>query len=160
MSAVFETRLGVRPMVEEDLEEIILIEEEVYESPWTEGIFYDCMRVGYSCWVYEDDSKIVAYAVLSVAANEAHVLTLVVHPDMQKKGIGRMMLEHMLIAAYSVKVDTVLLEVRPSNKGAIHLYLIAGFRTIGKRPDYYPSNHGREDALVMSLPMPETMPFL
>ena len=158
MSAVIETRLGIRPMLEDDLDEIILIEEDVYESPWTQGIFYDCMRVGYSCWVYEENSEIVAYGVLSVAAGEAHILTLVVRTESQRKGLGRMMLEHLLVAANTLQVDTMLLEVRPSNKGAINLYLGAGFRTIGKRPDYYPSEKGREDALVMSLPMPESMP--
>jgi ribosomal-protein-alanine N-acetyltransferase len=44
----------------------------------------------------------------------------------------------------------MLLEVRPSNTGAIALYQAAGFAEIGRRKGYYPAHGGkREDALVL-----------
>jgi ribosomal-protein-alanine N-acetyltransferase len=41
--------------------------------------------------------------------------------------------------------------VRPSNAHAVALYHDLGFNEIGKRPNYYPSKRGREDAIVMAL---------
>ena len=43
---------GFREMTEDDVPEIIEIERKVYTKPWSEGIFKDCIRVGYNCWVF------------------------------------------------------------------------------------------------------------
>jgi len=48
-------------------------------------------------------------------------------------------------------VETLLLEVRPSNHTAIQLYHSVGFNEIGVRKDYYPAHNGREDALILAL---------
>lgn len=151
MSAVTKNMQGLRPMFEEDINGVMAIEEEVYEFPWTGGIFNDCMQVGYSCWVYQEEDVVVAYAVMSVAALEAHILTIVVHPDRQGAGLGNMLLLHLLQIAKTQRAEKIFLEVRPSNSIAIGLYEKSGFILIGRRPNYYPARHGREDAIVMVL---------
>jgi ribosomal-protein-alanine N-acetyltransferase len=140
-------------MFEEDIAAVMAIETATYEFPWTGGIFNDCLQVGYSCWVYQQEGEVLAYGVLSVAALEGHILTIVVHPDHQGCGLGKLMLMHLLQVAKRQRVEKVFLEVRPSNHVAIGLYEKAGFSRIGKRPDYYPAHHGREDAIVMALDM-------
>ena len=151
MSAVIEMSLGqIRNMTEADLDEVMAIETDIYDYPWTRGIFQDCMRVGYLCHVLEQDDGIKAYSVLSIGVAEAHVLTLCVRPDSQRQGLGRMMMEHMLELASQAGVETMLLEVRPSNAAAIQLYHQLQFNEVGTRPDYYPSAEGREDALIMA----------
>ena len=142
---------GIRPMLEEDIASVMEIEKSVYEFPWTGGIFNDCMQVGYSCWVFQEQDNVIAYGVMSVAALEAHILTIVVRPDKQGCGLGNMLLMHLLQIARRQRVETIFLEVRPSNDAAISLYEKTGFTTIGRRPNYYPARHGREDAIVMSL---------
>lgn len=144
-------RDGLRPMFEEDIAAVMAIETEVYNFPWTGGIFNDCMQVGYSCWVYQEQGQVVAYAIMSVAALEGHILTIVVRPDKQGQGLGNMFIMHLLQVARRQKVEKMFLEVRPSNHVAIGLYEKAGFTTIGRRPGYYPSDEGREDAIVMAL---------
>ena len=152
MSAVMKTYAdGIRPMLEEDVARVIAIENEVYDFPWTSGIFNDCMQVGYSCWVFQENGEVVAYGVMSVAALEAHILTIVVQPNKQGCGLGNMLLMHLLQIAKRQRAETVFLEVRPSNTAAIALYEKSGFKTIGHRPNYYPAHQGREDAIVMSL---------
>ena len=47
------------------------------------------------------------------------------------------------------KVVQLWLEVRESNAPAIALYQNSGFDVAGTRRDYYPSDKGREDALLM-----------
>ena len=158
MSAVLKPGTGLRPMSEDDLDEIIAIEKATYQFPWTIGIFRDCLHVGYCCWVYVEDDAIVAYAVLSIGAAEAHLLTVVVHPRNRNRGLGRMLVTHLLNLASNHGAETVLLEVRPTNAVAIELYQKLGFNEVGLRPNYYPAPNGREDALIMALTFPQN-PF-
>lgn len=154
MSAVLEglnADAQFRLMVEDDLDIIIAIEESVYPFPWTRGIFHDCINVGYLCLVLEVGGKIVAYAVMSIAAGEAHLLTIVVSKYEQGKGYGKKMLNEMIQRAASDNANTMYLEVRISNQVAIQLYHQRGFNELGIRNNYYPSENGREDALIFAL---------
>lgn len=152
MSAVMQSRpLQFRPMSEDDIAEILAIETSLYKYPWTEGIFIDCLRVGYCCWVMEDDAAVInAYGVMSVAASECHILNLCVRAQSQGSGYGSMLLEYLIEVAMKHKADTAFLEVRPSNEAARHLYAKAGFNEVGMRRNYYPARNGREDAIIMA----------
>jgi ribosomal-protein-alanine N-acetyltransferase len=137
-------------MSEDDLAEVIAIEREAYPFPWTEQIFRDCLRVGYSCWVLAGRDGVAGYGVMSVAVGESHVLNLCVRPDLQRRGLGRFMLTHLLHLARKHHADTALLEVRPSNHSALNLYQAMGFNEVGVRRGYYPGDNGREDALILA----------
>jgi ribosomal-protein-alanine N-acetyltransferase len=143
--------VSLRPMREEDLSAIQMIEARAYEFPWTVGIFRDCLRAEYPAWVLYNDACIVGYFLMSVAAGEAHVLNICVAPEMQGQGYGRRLLHDLLKMARGRNVARVFLEVRPSNANAIALYHDEGFNEIGRRPRYYPAADGREDALVMAM---------
>ncbi len=138
-------------MLETDLDAVIAIEERAYPFPWTRGIFHDCLHVGYNCWVYEENGVVLAYGVMSIGGGEAHILTVVVDEKARRRQLGRQMMDHLLSVASKQKVETVLLEVRPSNTVAIHLYESLGFSEVGIRKGYYPDKKGREDALIMGL---------
>jgi len=156
MSAVFEFPSETyRLMTAHDLPAIMEIENRSYEFPWTEGIFHDCMRFGYSSWVVEIDRDIVAYAVMSLAVQECHILNICVNPKLQGKGIGRRLLLELLSIAQTREADTAFLEVRPSNVQALSLYISEGFNEIGNRRDYYPANIGREDAVILAKTLSE-----
>ncbi|HEY9200339.1 MAG TPA: ribosomal protein S18-alanine N-acetyltransferase [Gammaproteobacteria bacterium] len=139
---------GFRKMTLGDVPEIMQIEESIYSHPWTEGIFGDCIRVGYPCWVYRENNEILAYGLVSVAANEAHILNLCVSPHAQGRGLGKRMLHKLMQLAEARDADCIFLEVRVSNTIAQNLYEQEGFNHIGVRKAYYPSSEGREDALV------------
>ncbi len=152
MSAVlaFETRL--RTMQEADLSVVVEIEIAAYPFPWTKQIFHDCLRVGYHAWVLELDYNLVGYGMMSMAANEAHILNLCVHPSFQRCGYGRRILNHLLKLAKQKQVEIIFLEVRPSNQAAINLYQQIGFNQVGMRKKYYPNgDQDREDALILAL---------
>ena len=137
-----------RPMKESDLSKVLGIETQAYPFPWTLGIFSDCLRLGYLCWVLECDDKLIAYAILGVAAEECHILNLCVDPNEQGQGYGRRLLNKMLSIARAHKAKTAFLEVRPTNAQAVSLYLSEGFNEVGVRKDYYPAAFGREDAII------------
>jgi len=152
MSAILSPGLlQFRTMLEEDIPNIMRIETKAYQHPWTGGIFRDCLRVGYFCQVLEQDGIIHGYAVMSMAVGEAHILNICVRPSSQSQGLGNLILDHLIEAARRMGAEVILLEVRPSNKAAVHLYHSHGFNEVGMRKSYYPSHDGREDALILAL---------
>lgn len=140
----------LRAMRREDLPQVTAIEAEAYEFCWTPGIFADCLKAGHGCWVLADGEEIIGYGVLSTGAGEAHVLNVCVAPWHQNRGHGRRLLRRLVDLARWHGVERVFLEVRPSNRSALHLYDSEGFHEIGRRPNYYPARKGREDAIVMA----------
>lgn len=138
-------------MRDEDLDVVLAIELRAYAFPWTRGIFEDCLRATYPAWVLVDGDDVVGYGVLSVAAGEAHVLNVCVDPRAQGRGHGRRLLRSLLQQARARGAQRLFLEVRPSNHAALALYDAEGFNEIGRRPRYYPSHAGREDAIVMAM---------
>jgi ribosomal-protein-alanine N-acetyltransferase len=140
-----------------DLDLVVEIENLSLKNPWSKRIFSDCLRAGYECWVLATRDRIVAHGVLSAGAEEAHVLTICVHPDFRRQGYGRRMLRHLLDKGYRKSARVCFLEVRPSNAEARQLYLSMGFVQVGERRQYYPADQGatlREDALILSCPLP------
>jgi ribosomal-protein-alanine N-acetyltransferase len=159
MSAVIESPQPLlRPMLEEDIEAVLAIENEVYPHGWTEGFFRDCLRVRYSCWVLEQGGELVGYGIMSAAVGEAHILNVAVAPSCQGRGLGRDMLMHLLQLAGRHGAETAFLEVRPSNQIAIRLYETTGFHQVGLRRDYYPADKGREDAVIMARALTDNAP--
>ena len=140
------------PMIEKDLDEVVAAEKEVYPFPWTRGNFTDALQAGYSAWVLRNAAgKVVAYSVMMIVLDEAHLLNLSVAHHEQRTGLGWRTLDWMADVARGYGGRTMLLEVRPSNEAAIRLYQRYGFERIGVRRGYYPAQGGREDAIVMRI---------
>ncbi len=154
MSAILKNpALELRPMGLADLPSVLAVEAAAYSHPWTDGIFRDCLRVGYFCWVCELGGEPVGHGVMSVAVGEAHILNLCIAPDRQRQGLGRRLLERLLRVARDHRADTVYLEVRASNRIARTLYESSGFAEVGVRRDYYPGHKRREDAIIYAKPL-------
>ena len=144
--------VNLRRMQESDLAEVMQVELRAYPWPWSVGNFRDCLHSGYSMWVLETDRCIIGYAVLSVQADEAHLLNICIDSAWQSRGLGRRLLRDVRHAAQAQGAQRIFLEVRFSNTHAVCLYQDEGFNEIGRRPRYYPAaNHGREDGLVMAM---------
>jgi ribosomal-protein-alanine N-acetyltransferase len=142
--------IRMRTMTYADLPVVMRIENENYPFPWDEDIFRDCFKVGYGCWVCEEEGKILGYCIMTMGVGEAHVLNVSVDQNEQGQGLGRKMMERMIDIAKG-EAETMFLEVRPSNPGAIALYQKLGFNEIGIRKGYYPAENGREDAIMFAL---------
>jgi len=151
MSAVLQPRQGFAPMGESDLEPVIEIEQRIYAFPWTLGNFRDSIRAGFSCRVCRGGEGLLGYAVLMLAAGEAHLLNLTIDSPFQRRGHGSRLLHHLVGTAREYGAHILFLEVRPSNVTGLELYARHGFRQIGVRRDYYPAPGGRENALVLAL---------
>lgn len=151
ISRIEEVPVHVRDMTHYDLALVSDIERRSYDFPWSHGVFRDCLLAGYNCLVLDRGGFVVGYAILSVAAGEAHILNLCVDPAFRGLGYGERLLDDMIYRAREADVQAMFLEVRPSNANALKLYQKKGFFRIAKRPAYYQSKSGREDADVLSL---------
>lgn len=151
MSAVIKPESPlIRPMEIMDIKRVMKVELAAYEFPWTPNIFRDCLRIGYYCCVVEDAGELVGHAVMSYAVGECHILNVCIHPEYQRQGLGRCVIERLLEVAQQNGVRIAFLEVRLSNSGAYRLYEELGFTEVGVRKDYYPSLDGREDAMILA----------
>lgn len=150
MSAALHPRTEIRLMQPADLKAVAAVERAAYQYPWSLGIFRDCLLAGYHCLVLDIAGSVTGYGIMSIAAGEAHLLNLCVHPNAQHFGYGRRLLSALMLRAAEADADKVFLEVRPSNEIALRLYRSAGFEQIGIRPAYYQADHGREDAVILA----------
>ncbi|SEO82197.1 ribosomal protein S18-alanine N-acetyltransferase [Nitrosovibrio sp. Nv6] len=151
MSAQLQDMPQIRRMVPADLDAVVAIEREVFLFPWTRGNFSDSIDSGYYCLVLEQGGDIFGYGVMSIGAEEAHLLTLSIAASAQHKGWGEKLLRRFIHIAREQRALTMFLDVRESNHAAARLYERIGFIQIARRRDYYPAMGGREDSLVMEL---------
>lgn len=152
MSACPDSLLQLHPMGIGHLSQVMAIERQSYEFPWSETIFADCLHAGYSAWVLTTaEEEVLAYALLAMGAGEAHVLNVCTAPTHRRLGLARSLLQHLIMISRAADLDRVLLEVRVSNTQGRGLYESLGFRRIGLRPRYYPGRDAREDAVVLAL---------
>lgn len=126
------------------------MERRNYEFSWTDGIFRDCLKAGYTCQMVLLGDELIGYGIMQLAADEGHILNLCIDEPWQKQGFARLLLEHLVQLAVQRQAQTVFLEVRPSNPRAVDLYERSGFNEVGVRKNYYDSAKGREDAVVMA----------
>jgi ribosomal-protein-alanine N-acetyltransferase len=139
----------IRIMNEVDVPVVVAVERSSYQFPWSEGIFRDCLRVGYICRVIEVQDEIAGYGIMSVGAGEAHILNVCVREDFRGRGLARKVLLYLIDRARHAGMYEAFLEVRPSNTTAARLYRSLGFEQVGVRRGYYQSTTGREDAAVL-----------
>lgn len=144
-------RLVYEPMLESDLDEVVAIEQAVYPHPWSRTNFADSLNQGYQAWVLRDTTReLLGYFLIMAAVDEAHLLNVAVSARWQGQGLGRFLLNQSVACARGLGMESMLLEVRPSNGRALEIYRRYGFIEIGRRKAYYPAaNQQREDAIVM-----------
>ena len=128
-------------MVQEDADGVARVEAACMPVPWSRQSFWE--EASHTDAYYliardvDRDNLIVAYAGCWVLANEGHITNVAVDPDYQGQGLGRRLMNELTSRVKALGVDSMPLEVRPSNTVAINLYTSLGFRSVGQRPKYY-----------------------
>ena len=154
MSARLQPQLVRRPMAARDIEAVAAVEASAYSYPWTRGNFIDSLAAGYLAEVLAGaESGVVGYYIAMPGVDELHLLNVTVAPQWQGQGHGQQLLQVVQDHARQRGLVTLWLEVRQGNTRARALYKRIGFAESGLRPGYYPAADGREDAVVMSLPV-------
>lgn len=143
-------------MTTEDIDEVYRIETESFSNPWPRGAFETDVRNRqvYSPVVRNGQGRVVAYALLMIFAQEAHLANIAVDLKYRRSGIGTFLMDHLIEKAESENCRAMFLDVRPSNREAVSMYENKyGFKVLYQRKGYYSSPP--EDALVMVRPLGE-----
>ena len=131
---------------------ILEIEKSSFPSPWSLNAFAEEINRPIShLWALLVDEALEGYICFWIVSGEAHLMKIAVHLKGRGKGFGRSLLHKMIELGRLMAVQTVWLEVRPSNAIARRLYEKAGFRETGRRPRYYRDTN--EEAILMCLPL-------
>jgi len=138
----------LRPMIIEDLEQVVEIENASMPSPWSKELFEEELkRERARYFVGEMDGQVAGYMGYWEAPAEAHIINLAIAPRFRQKGLGFQMMEYCLRFAYNKGARLATLEVRESNEAALKLYEKMNFRIVAIRKKYYSDNG--ENAVVM-----------
>jgi ribosomal-protein-alanine N-acetyltransferase len=140
-----------RPLVAADVDRVATIERAAFTDPWPRSAFVELLAEPHVRCLGTDgeDGRLAGYGIFAVAADQAEILNLAVEPASRRRGLGRALLEAMLEAMRREGVTAVHLEVRESNRAAIRLYSLAGFRSVSIRRSYY--RNPTEHAVTMTL---------
>ncbi|MBE5251375.1 MAG: ribosomal protein S18-alanine N-acetyltransferase [Enterobacterales bacterium endosymbiont of Blomia tropicalis] len=135
----------------DDLTQALNIERRSHAFPWSEQTFASNQGERFLNLRLEVDGKLAAFAITQVVLDEASLFNIAVDPAYQRRGLGRQLLQYLIDQLIQREVMTLWLEVRASNLPAIALYEQLEFNQVSRRPNYYPTASGREDALIMAL---------
>lgn len=147
--------MQLREVTQTDVPSLLNIEAELNAFPWREQNFIDSLHAGHLGRCLIIDNEIAGFAIFTVAAAEATLLNIGVAARYHGQGMGKQLLQSMLDLVKSEGAEICLLEVRQSNIVAQGLYHAIGFYEVGRRGNYYPARKGREDAILMNLPLVE-----
>ena len=136
-----------------DLTKAWHIEKRAHAFPWSEQTLASNQGERYRNYQLSVDGEMAAFAITQVVLDEATLFNIAVDPDYHRQGLGRALLEHLIDELEKRGVATLWLEVRASNAAAIALYESLGFNEATIRRNYYPTTDGREDAIIMALPI-------
>ncbi|MEW6187592.1 MAG: ribosomal protein S18-alanine N-acetyltransferase [Thermodesulfobacteriota bacterium] len=140
----------ILPAEDKDLAALVEIEKASFAQPWSWDTFrFEMQKTPPTLYTARAEARapIEGYLCFWPAAGEIQLLNLAVHPQARRQGTGRALMEFLLTQAGAQGVGKIFLEVRPSNGPATTLYKALGFKTLYRRPGYYPPEG--EEALVM-----------
>ena len=139
-----------RMMADLELDQIVAIEKASFSNPWTREMYLRELQnpdVSYLYVLRTPGSGIIAFCSFWLVLDEMHINNLAVLGDFRGQGVGKFLLERVLIEGASRGARRATLEVRRSNEAARRLYERLGFVVAATRPNYYASPP--EDALIL-----------
>ena len=145
-----QNELGVhlRWMIRRDMPEVVGIEREAFEFPWSDEDFTRCLRQR-NCigMVGEIADSVVAFMIYELQRTRLHVLNFAVLRSHRRLGIGSHMLRKLTGKLSADHRSRVLLEVRETNLPAQLFFRSHGFRAVSVLKDFYQDT--TEDAYLM-----------
>lgn len=145
-------RMHIRivPMNGDHLDEVAELERVCFSTPWSRNMLAEELENDLSAFLValDDSDRVAGYAGLQVILDEGYITNVAVRPDCRRQGVASRLLQVFLDFAQGNHLAFLTLEVRASNYDAIALYGSRGFRSVGRRANYY--EHPKEDAIIMT----------
>ncbi len=146
-------QIHVRWMIRRDMPEVLDIEQEAFEFPWSDEDFTRCMRQR-NCigMVAEIADSVVAFMIYELHRSRLHVLNFAVRRSHRRLGIGTQMMEKLVAKLSPDRRSRIVLEVRERNLPAQIFFRSLGYRAISVLKDFYQDT--TEDAYLMQYAIP------
>jgi ribosomal-protein-alanine acetyltransferase len=148
--------IKIRRMDHADILAIVAIEQSVHGAPhWPRSLYEEALLVGSPrprlALVASQPvtGEIAGFVVASLIAPEAEIESIAVAESVQRRGVGRELLQALATELREQAISLLHLEVRASNLSAIRFYESENFKQVGVRPRYY--TDPEEDAVLMAL---------
>lgn len=142
--------LNLKPLASQHLGAVWAIESGAHSHPWKRSMIDDLNSRGAMHYGLFDGEVLCGYFYAQDIVGEVTLLNIAIDPLRQGQGLGRTLMEEFIELATQKGTDSIWLEVRESNQRAQSLYLDVGFNQVDVRKNYYPTEKGREDAIIMS----------
>ena len=138
------------PMTADHLDEVAELERICFTTPWSRNMLAEELDNYLSAFLValDDNDKVAGYAGLQAVLDEGYITNVAVRPDCRRQGIAGKLLQVFLDFAKGNHLALLSLEVRASNYDAIAHYGSRGFRSVGRRKNYY--ELPRQDAIIMT----------
>src|SRR5688572_8371708 len=126
-----QVRVHIRWMIRRDMPEVLSIEQDGFEFPWSEEDFIRCLRQR-NCigMVAEHDERVVGFMIYELHKSRLHILNFAVARDFQRRGAGTQMISKLIGKLSSQRRTRILLEVRETNLAAQLFFRAQGFRSV------------------------------
>ncbi|MEN6457670.1 MAG: ribosomal protein S18-alanine N-acetyltransferase [Thermoguttaceae bacterium] len=143
-----ELRVHIRWLIRRDMPDVLAIESQSFEFPWSQDDFVRCLRQR-NCigMVAEHQDKICGFMIYELRKSRIHVLNFAVADDCRRSGVGSQMLAKLCGKLSSQHRSRIVLEVRETNLAAQLFFRENGFRAVSVLRCYYADTP--EDAYMM-----------
>ena len=152
------SEVAFRAMTPADLEAVADLTRRADPFGWTLRNFSDAHASGNTLTVLTVDGVTSGIAAVMHVLDESELLEIAVQPAMQGRGYGKALLAQVIALARRNGAVRMFLEVRESNARARKMYTSFGFEETGRRKNYYPTEDGREDAILMTAQFSRSVP--
>ena len=145
------TPVHIRSMIRRrDMPEMLQIENDNFDNPWTEDDFVRCLRQRrciYYGMVAELEEKIVGFFIYKIHKLKLHIVNFCVHAEYQRSGIGSQMINKLIGELSLDRRDHITLEVRETNVVAQLFFSSHWFKVVSVFRNFY--DDSEEDAYYM-----------
>lgn len=138
----------LRSAIEADLNALVELENKVFAYDQLQRrSFKNFINSKNDLWVCEVNQIVVGYILVlkRKGSKKQRIYSLAISPECQGQGLGRILLSHVL--KHTQGIETISLEVKVDNAGAIRLYESLGFIQSGRVAGFYSDG---TDALIFS----------
>ena len=153
------TSISFNRLTSIEIPSVLSIEEQNSDYSWSHLQFTTSIEnINNLCYCLRVHGKTIGYLIAMLAKDTADILNIGINPDLQRRGYGQGLLNHLIKELRKMNIGEIFLEVRSGNKSAIQFYKKEGFKEISVRKNYYKKNSKnqsqREDGIIMGMKIP------
>ena len=140
--------MRIEPMTDAHVAQIAELEKLCFSDPWSANSIAYELHNALSLWLVAlEGETVIGYVGSQSVMGESDMMNVAVAPTHRRQGVAEALVTELSRQLKVLGNESLTLEVRASNAGAIALYEKLAFHQVGRRPNYY--RNPKEDALIL-----------